>query len=323
FNLEESGTGNDSAIDNLAVYDVSPTLAKSFSPSAGLSAGERTRLTFTIANSEERGAKAGWAIDDALPAGLAVAGEPAVSTDCTSPSVTAAPGATTVAAVGSLAEGSGGCEISLWVVASGGGTFSNCATNLAASSGLILPTACAQVTYAAAPAAAPPAAEAARKAPRAKHRPRKPQKHGKAKPAGPRLAIAKKASTGFARPSAVVAYAITVWNKGGGSARGVKVCDQPPRGLTILRSEPPASAKGSTCWRLKSLAAGGKRTFRLTAQIAPTFGAATVRNVATVGAANVSGARTASAKVRVRPLPATACGSSLSRPLGPRIALRC
>lgn len=320
-NLEESGTGNDSALDNLAVYDVSPTLEKSFSPSSGLTAGQRTRLTFTITNSEERGAKDGWTIDDALPAGLVVASDPAVNSDCASPSVDAAPGATAISAVGSLAEGSGGCEISVWVVASTAGTFSNCAANLTAGSGLILPTACAQVTYAAGTTTAPTTAKASTTSAKSKHR--KQHKHRKAKPGKPRLTIEKTASTGFARPSAVVAYTITVRNKGTGAARGVKVCDDPPGGLTILRSQPAATANGSTCWKAKRLAAGGKLTFRLTAQIAPSFGGAVARNVATVSAANAKGVRTASAGVRVKPLPNTACGSSLSRPLGSRIAFRC
>ncbi|MBS1879226.1 MAG: DUF11 domain-containing protein [Actinobacteria bacterium] len=302
-NLQETGTGNDSAIDNLAVYDVSPTLEKSFSPSGGLTAGELSRLTFTISNSEERGAKAGWKIDDALPAGMVVASDPAVSSDCTSPSVTATPGARTIAAVGSLAEGSSGCAISVSVVASNTGTFSNCAANLAASSGLILPIACAQVTYGATGSSTS-------------------TKHHKQRPAKPKLAIEKTASTAFARPSSVVSFTITVRNKGNGAAQGVKVCDQPRSGLTILRSEPAASGKGQTCWRAKRLAAGGMRTFRLTAQITSGF-SGVARNVATVSAANVRGTRSDGAKVRVEPLPNTACGSSLLRAPGPRVEPRC
>ncbi|MEZ5078666.1 MAG: hypothetical protein R2725_14630 [Solirubrobacterales bacterium] len=309
-NLETSGTGNDSAIDNLAVYDVSPTLEKSFAPSSGLTAGQRSRLTFTITNSEERGAKADWRIEDALPAGLVVASDPAVSGDCASQNVTAASGASIISAVGSLAAGSSGCEISVWVVASSGGTFSNCAANLAASSGLIPPSACAQVSYAATPSSS--ADPTTRK-----------HKHRKNKHRKPRLTIKKSASTGFARPGSVVAYTITVRNMGNRAARSVKVCDEPPRGLRTLRSEPVVSGTGSICWRLKRLAAEGKRTFRLTARVAAGVRSAVVRNVATVSAANVKGRRTDRAGVRVKPLPDTACGSRLMRPTEPGFEFLC
>jgi uncharacterized repeat protein (TIGR01451 family) len=158
---------------------------------------------------------------------------------------------------------------------------------------------------------------------------KKARHHAHQKPGMPKLVLRKTASTGFARPSAVVGYTITVWNKGDGDAHGVKVCDEPPAGLTILRSEPATSDKGGTCWRQQVLAAGAKRVFRVTAQIGIALRAAVERNVASVSAANVKGVRTASAGVRVKPLPNTACGSSLALPFGvggfdaARAALRC
>jgi uncharacterized repeat protein (TIGR01451 family) len=155
------------------------------------------------------------------------------------------------------------------------------------------------------PTAAPP------KGPKNPKKPKHeaPQKHGK-----PKLVLRKTANTSFARPSAVVGYTITVWNKGDGDAHGVQVCDEPPAGLTILRSEPAASGKGGTCWSQKVLAAGAKRVFRVTAQIATTVRGTVERNVASVSAGNVKGLRTASAGVHVKPLPNTACGSSLALP---------
>ena len=154
---------------------------------------------------------------------------------------------------------------------------------------------------------------------------KKPKHRAQPKPGKPRLVIRKTASADFARPSAVVGYTITVWNKGDGDARGVKVCDEPPAGLTILRSEPVASGDGGTCWTPKTLVAGAKRVFRVTAQVGSALRAVVERNRATVSAANVKGVKTASAGVRVRPLPNTACGSSLARPVfgSPGIALRC
>lgn len=147
-----------------------------------------------------------------------------------------------------------------------------------------------------------------------------PEKTPQHKPGKPQLVLRKVASSGFARPGSVLGYKITVWNKGGAAARKVKVCDEPPAGLTILRTEPAASGGGSPCWKFKSLAAGGKRVFRLTAQIDAGSDRGVERNVATVSAANVKGVRSASAGVRVKPLPDTGCGSRLFRP---SIASRC
>ncbi|MFT4167129.1 MAG: hypothetical protein QM650_17975 [Microlunatus sp.] len=146
LNTETAGAGNDSGIDNLAVYDVTPVLSKSFAPSTGLTTGERSVLTFSIENTVERGAKSGWALSDTLPDGLVIADDAAVDTDCLSTTVAADPGATTISAVGSLADGSSDCEISVAVVANDLGTFSNCAVNIQAV-GLIGPSSCAEVSY--------------------------------------------------------------------------------------------------------------------------------------------------------------------------------
>lgn len=126
----------------------------------------------------------------------------------------------------------------------------------------------------------------------------------------PKLLLRQGASTDRARPGSVVAYTITVRNKGDGDARKVKVCDEAGSGLTIIGSEPTASGNGSTCWHLKSLAAGSRRVFRVTVQVAPLLTTALARNVARARAANVKGVRTASARLRVNPLPETACGST-------------
>jgi uncharacterized repeat protein (TIGR01451 family) len=154
---------------------------------------------------------------------------------------------------------------------------------------------------------------------------KKPKHAPQPKPDKPNLVISKTASADFARPSAVVGYTITVRNKGDGDAHGVMVCDEPPAGLAILRTDPAVSGKAGTCWVLKVLAAGTKRVFRVTAQLGTALRGTVERNRATVSAANVKGMRTASAGVRVKPLPNTACGSSLARPVfgPPRIALRC
>jgi hypothetical protein len=97
-----------------------------------------------------------------------------------------------------------------------------------------------------------------------------------------------------------------------------------------LRSEPAGGGADPTCWHLKSLAAGTKRVFRVTAQVGPLLSSALAHNFAWASAANVRGVRTTRATVRVKPLPNTACGSALTRPSGATsafeasgVALRC
>ncbi len=51
--------GNDGATDNIRVVDVTPQLDKSFSP-AVQTTGQPSKLTFTITNTSELGAKDGW-----------------------------------------------------------------------------------------------------------------------------------------------------------------------------------------------------------------------------------------------------------------------
>jgi uncharacterized repeat protein (TIGR01451 family) len=179
-------------------------------------------------------------------------------------------------------------------------------------------TAAAQTAVAGPKATMPAATQPSAAGPKhAKH----PKHEAHRKPGTPRLVLRKTANSSFARPSAVVGYEITVWNKGDGAAHGVKVCDEPPADLTILRTDPAVSGKSGTCWRQGVLAAGAKRVYRVTAQIASVLHAAVDRNRASVSAANVKGVRTASAGVRVKPLPETACGSALARPFDARARL--
>ena len=90
-NQDGQEIGNDAAFDNIKVLDVTPTLDKSFSP-ASVPVGGTSTLTFTVTNTSELGAKAGWAFTDSLPTGLTVAANPNIGGTCQ---------ATTAAAAGS------------------------------------------------------------------------------------------------------------------------------------------------------------------------------------------------------------------------------
>ncbi|HEV2727295.1 MAG TPA: DUF11 domain-containing protein, partial [Solirubrobacterales bacterium] len=138
-----------------------------------------------------------------------------------------------------------------------------------------------------------------------------PERPRKRKAKKPRLVVRKVASSGFARPGSVVGYRIVVRNKGNGPARNVRVCDHPPAQQETLRTEPLARGEASPCWHLERLRAGQKRVFRLTSRVEEAAGKAVQRNRATVSAGNVKGREAASAGVRVKPLPESACGLRL------------
>mgnify|MGYP001132938033 FL=1 len=123
----------------------------------------------------------------------------------------------------------------------------------------------------------------------------------------PRLALTKRAGAKVTHPGDVVPYTIAVRNKGTGAATGVRVCDVLPEGLAVARA--PGAAKRSArrvCWRLGRLAAGAKRTLRITARVAMSARPGVLRNTAVAQARNARRASDAS-PVAVRPGPAGPC----------------
>lgn len=129
-NANLSSGGNDFAVDNLRILDVTPSLDKSFGP-ATVTAGTPSTLTFTVTNTTELGSKNDWSFSDALPAGLVVAPTPAVGGTCTSTTgaafaVQATAGSGTIAATGGdLAVGAAGCTVTVNVTAAAAGTYTN------------------------------------------------------------------------------------------------------------------------------------------------------------------------------------------------------
>lgn len=115
--------GNDHAIDNIQVLDVTPQLDKTFAP-ASLIAGDPTTLTLTITNTSELAAKRGWSFTDTLPTGLTITDTPA-STTCPTGTITAPTGGTTITAQGDLTEGMNACTITVHVTSPTAGTFTN------------------------------------------------------------------------------------------------------------------------------------------------------------------------------------------------------
>ena len=151
-----------------------------------------------------------------------------------------------------------------------------------------------------------------------KHHKARPDKHRKAE-----LTVSLSPSTNFARPTSVLTYRITVTNPGGSPAHAVKVCNRLPVGQSALRAQPQASGGASPCWSIGSLNAGEQRTLRLSVEVNAVSAAGTERDRVVASAANVAGTRADAATVRIRALPATACGSSLSGPPINLLARRC
>lgn len=144
-NRHGSGTGNDSAIDNVRVLDVTPQLTRS--ASVTVPPGGVATLTYTVTNTTERDAKPGWSFADQLPAGVTVAGSPAASTTCTSGSVTAPAGGTSVTVSGDLAAATDACTVTVPVTAATAGTYRTCGANLTGATGVLAPG-CASLVFA-------------------------------------------------------------------------------------------------------------------------------------------------------------------------------
>ena len=117
-----------------------------------------------------------------------------------------------------------------------------------------------------------------------------------------KLRIDKRAVQRSARPGGMIAYRITIRNVGNGAARKVRVCDRMPSGLRARRV-PGGTRKGSRiCWTIGRLAAGARKTLRITAQVKMSAPVGTQRNRASVRAANATGRRTDTAPVRILPV---------------------
>jgi uncharacterized repeat protein (TIGR01451 family) len=128
-NGQSPGSGNDGSIDNLVLLDVSPQLDKAFNPTS-VPVGGTSTLTLTVTNTNDLLAKNGWSFTDTLPAGLTIT-TPAATTTCSSPTLTAGAGTSTIAMTGSLAAGVTSCTITVNVTSTVANTYTNtgCVTN--------------------------------------------------------------------------------------------------------------------------------------------------------------------------------------------------
>ena len=89
---------------------------------------------------------------------------------------------------------------------------------------------------------------------------------GTTRSGGPRLAVAKRANRRAVKPGQQVRYAIVVRNRGNEVARGVWVCDQLPRQVTLVRSAGGRLRDGRLCWTV-TLKPRAARTLTLVVRV--------------------------------------------------------
>ncbi|HEV8558822.1 MAG TPA: choice-of-anchor P family protein [Actinophytocola sp.] len=145
-NAQGGAFGNDAAVDNIKLLDVSPQLDKTFSAAVVPEHGT-VRLIYTITNTTELAAKSGWSFVDAFPTGL-TADPASVQTTCPGFASSFDPGQVVMA--GSLGAGQISCTISVELSASAPGAYTTCAGNMADLVG-VKPPGCATVRFNAEP----------------------------------------------------------------------------------------------------------------------------------------------------------------------------
>ncbi|MCI9887115.1 LPXTG cell wall anchor domain-containing protein [Micrococcales bacterium 31B] len=139
-NANTASVGNEGAIDNVQLVDVTPSVSAKFA-NPTMVAGASTTLTYDIANSVDNAAKEGWSFTHTLPAGLVVADPNGASVTCVDPgqrattasdsiSVTATPGSGTVTVSGDLSAATATCSVSVAVTAATAGTYALAADDL-------------------------------------------------------------------------------------------------------------------------------------------------------------------------------------------------
>ncbi len=121
-------TGNDMGFDDFTVWDETPQLTKSFSPTT-LPVNTSSKLTFTVTNTTDLQAKNGWSFVDSLPLNLVLAKSTAIKTTCPSGSLTSTGGGSKLTVKGNLSAGMVSCTFTVSVTSANPGTYTITVTN--------------------------------------------------------------------------------------------------------------------------------------------------------------------------------------------------
>jgi hypothetical protein len=144
INEQASGYGNDGALDNIRLLDVTPQLDLSGTTGA-VPVGAPANLTFTVTNTSELDAKNGWSFTADLPTGLTLANN-TVSTTCASGAATAGSATGTINVGGDLTAGQSSCTVTVQVTSILGGNYQLCAAQVTNLVGLD-PPGCATLAF--------------------------------------------------------------------------------------------------------------------------------------------------------------------------------
>jgi len=137
-NATPQTTGNDVALDNLQIIDVTPQLDEEFSSGSAL-VGNTVTLTFTITNTDDLLAKDGWSFDEELPTGLNFATSLNFTSTCPSGSYSLSGSILTIS--GDLGDNMASCTVSVDVTSATPATYINDdASNVTSLSGLLSPS---------------------------------------------------------------------------------------------------------------------------------------------------------------------------------------
>ncbi|MGG6461830.1 prealbumin-like fold domain-containing protein [Solilutibacter silvestris] len=157
INNQGAEFGNDTGFDNIVVTDVTPRLSKAFSP-AMVTPGSTAQITFTVTNTSDNLAKAGWSFTDNLTSGLTLANTTIGGTCLNSAGTAGTTASLTSGAAGSTSFTIGGslpavasCTITVNVQVAGTVTanqLQNCPANIANLSFINPPTICATLAIA-------------------------------------------------------------------------------------------------------------------------------------------------------------------------------
>jgi uncharacterized repeat protein (TIGR01451 family) len=112
----------------------------------------------------------------------------------------------------------------------------------------------------------------------------------------PRLVLRKAVNARVAQRGDTLTYTLRLRNRGPGTARNVRLCDRPGRGLMLRRAPGGRMRRGAACWTIRRMARGSSVRRRVVASVISS-GRPRLRNAATV---RVQGTRTARASRAVR-----------------------
>ncbi|NVN97956.1 MAG: DUF11 domain-containing protein [Geobacteraceae bacterium] len=135
--VTDQGVTNSGTTTDTMSVNQPPTISKSFSPASILANGTST-LTILLGNSNSSAITLSSELVDALPGNLFVASTPNIGGTCTTGSVTATAGATSITYANGASIPSGGCTITVDVTTSLNGTYTNtiAASQLSTSTGV-------------------------------------------------------------------------------------------------------------------------------------------------------------------------------------------